>query len=173
MLAKIGLIAFIPFLLLGAFLVTTDTVVVDVREGGPDGHHIVAPVPLPLAKFVLNCVPDEETTIVCPELWRYRDTLVKVVDELRYAPDGELVRVEEPGTFVSIVKNGSDLDIEVHDGDSDVEVKFPLKAAARFLARLDGEEFQAKDLLAAATNTMSGQVVHVTDGNDEVKISVW
>jgi len=173
MLAKIGIIAVIPFILMGALLITTDTIVVDVREGGPGGHHILVPVPLPLAKVALNFVPEDETTIVCPELYRYRDTLLRVVEELRYAPDGELVRVEEPGTLVSIVKDGSNLKIEVHEDGTDVDIKFPLKAAVRFLTSLEGEEFSAKDLVAAATNTMNGQVVHVVDGEDEVTISVW
>lgn len=173
MFLKLGIIFAVPLVLMGGFLLVTDTVVVDVREGGPDGHHIVVPVPLPLAQLALNFAPEEETTITCPELWRYRDAIGRVVEELRKAPDGELVRVEEADTFVSIRKEGSQLLVYVEEDESTVKVKFPLKAVKRFLARLDGDTFTARDLLASASNTMHGQVVHVRDGDDEVKISVW
>jgi hypothetical protein len=127
-----------------------------------------------IASAALNFVPEDETRIHCPELWRYREVIRRVADELRHAPDGELVRVEEPGTFVRVAKQGRYLRVEVVDGpDCEVNVKFPIDSLARFMDRLEGESFSARDLLAALNNTMSGNIVHVRDGDDEVKISVW
>lgn len=173
MLAKLGAIVAIPFVLLIGVVVTTDTVVVDVKDK-EDGVHLVIPVPMPLVNFALNFAPQDETTIECAELWQYREPLRRVVAELRKAPDGEFVRVEERDTFVTIRKQGGNLLIHVEEGaETKVDVKFPLKAADRFLARLDGETFTAKDLMASIGNTTHGEVVHVVDGSAEVKITVW
>jgi len=170
MFAKIGLLIAIPFILLGMALVTTDTAVVDVRE---EGTHLVVPVPLPLVHAALAFVPREESSITCPKLWRYRDAIAQVVEELDRAPDGELVRVVEPGTFVSITKEGRSLGVRVRDDGTEVDVKLPLAAARNFLARLEGDTFTAKDLLASVTHTMSGRVVQVRDGDTRVKVSIW
>ena len=173
MLLKIGVILAIPVVLMGTMAFTTDTVFVDVREGGPDGMLLFIPVPMPLARAALSFVDEGDMAIECPELWRYRDTILKVVRELRHAPDGELVRVQQTGTFVSIEKRGNELAIQVRDGESEVEARLPLKAAERFLTRLDDDTFTPKDILAAMNNTATGQLVHVRDGEDEVKVWVW
>jgi hypothetical protein len=174
MLTKLAILCMIPFAMTMGLFLTTDTMFVDVNvdEGpGGDNFHIFVPVPMFLASAAMNMVPADEMEIECEELWRYREPISKVIEELRRAPDGELVRVEERDTFVTIEKKGNDLRIHVIDGEEEVKVKFPLSAARRFLARLDGPVFNAKDLLAATNNTMFGEVVNVNA--DDAQVRIW
>lgn len=53
--SKLGLVFGIPL----AILALTGVMVVDVREGGPDGHRIVLPVPMLLAEVVLCVMPQD------------------------------------------------------------------------------------------------------------------
>jgi len=172
MLAKVGLLALIPVVLILGLALTTDTAFVDVKT---DDVHLFVPVPMIVAQVALNFVPEDETEITCPELWRYREPIARVIDELRRGPDGELVSVRDGDTFVLITKEGSNLHVQVEtdDGDTQVDVRVPLSAAKKFLARLDGPTFSAKDLLASVNNTINGQVAHVVAEDAEVKVWVW
>ena len=173
MITKIAVLAMIPFAMTMGMFLTTDTMFVDVKEGGEDGIHLFVPVPMFLASAAMRFVPEEETTLECEELWRYRHAISRVVDELRDAPDGELVRVEERNTLVTITKDGNNLLVHVLEDDTEVKAKLPLNAAHRFLARLEGPTFSVKDLLGATNNTMFGEVVHVTEGDTEVRVWVF
>ena len=53
---KLAFILGVPVAML-ATVASLGVVVVDVREGGPDGHHIVVPVPLVLAQAALAVAP--------------------------------------------------------------------------------------------------------------------
>ena len=67
----------VPIALL-ATIASLGVVVVDVREGGPDGHRIVVPVPLVFAQAALALAP-----VVAP------------ADKLRI-PDNEALRAHRP-----------------------------------------------------------------------------
>ena len=176
MLTKMAILCMIPFAMTMGLFLTTDTMFVDVNvhEGpGGDNLHLFVPVPMFLASAAMSFVPEQDMEIECEELWRYREPISRVIEELRNAPDGQLVKVEERDTFVTIEKKGNDLRIHVIDGEDEVKVKFPLSAARRFLARLDGPAFNAKDLLAATNNTMFGEIVHVNADDADVRIWVF
>ena len=88
--------------------------VVDVREGGPDGHHIVVPVPLALVQTAMAFVPEEKVRVKVDHAAKHLPLAREVLEALAAGPDGELVRVEEPGEQVVITKVGDTLRVHVH-----------------------------------------------------------
>ncbi len=166
----------VAFLVVPALFITlllsADYAIVDVREGGPDGMHIIVPVPLSLARLALNFAPAEAKYVQVPEIAEYLPYAERIVEELRKAPDGVLVSVEERDASVLVEKVGETLEIHVDDGDAMVDVTVPLAAVLDVLRAYDGEGFDTRDLIRAIGRA-HGNVVHVRDGDDEVKIWVW
>src|SRR6266699_1136547 len=103
--------------------------VVDVREGGPDGHHIVVPVPLALAQTALAFAPEERLRVKLDRVAQHLPLAREVLQALAAGPDGELVRVEEPGEQVVVTKVGDTLRVRVHDRNDDVTANVPLPLA--------------------------------------------
>lgn len=169
---KIGIIIAAPFLLMALALGATGIVVVDVQEGGPDGNHIVVPVPLVLAQVALGFAPDEARYVECTELADYHEIAEKIVAELREIEDFTMVEVIEGNENVLIRKVGDSLLVDVLDGDEEVHCRVPLKAVGRMLASYDGEGFSTRKLIWAVRGAGRGQLVHVIDGDDEVKIRI-
>ena len=166
----------IAFLVVPALFITlllsADYAIVDVREGGPDGMHIIVPVPLSLVRLALNFAPAEAKYVQVPEIAEYLPYAERIVEELRNAPDGVLVSVEERDESVLVEKVGETLEVHVEDGDAVVDVTVPLDAVLDVLRAYDGEGFDTRDLIRAIGRAR-GNVVHVRDGDDEVKIWVW
>ena len=54
MIVKLALVGATPFVLMGTLLGITGVAVVDVKDGGPDGHHLTIPVPLLVAQAALT-----------------------------------------------------------------------------------------------------------------------
>src|SRR6266702_1585904 len=133
----------VPVALLAA-VASLGVVVVDVREGGPEGHHIV--VHLPLAREVLQA--------------------------LAAGPDGELVRVEEPGEQVVVTKVGNTLRVRVHDRNDDVTVNVPLPLAMAALPDAQGRIPMAS-LAGALGGVRFTDLVDVRSGRDHVKVYVF
>jgi hypothetical protein len=169
----------IPLALLATLLTAcfaTGVAVVDVREGGPDGHRVVVPVPLVIAQAALALAPADATRLDLSEhggaeLREQLRAAHGVLEALADAPDGELVRVEEPGTQVVIEKRGGSLHVEVHDGDDDVEVNVPLDAA---LEAVSGSgEIDASALVGALRQSRLTKIVDVRSGEDHVQVAIW
>jgi hypothetical protein len=153
-------------------LASADYAVVDVREGGPDGMRIIAPVPLSLARLALNFAPAEAKYVQVPEIAEYLPYAEQIVAELRDAPDGLLVSVEERRESVRIEKVGDALSVHVEDGAELVDVQIPFDAVLDILRSYDGEGFDTRDLIRALGHA-HGDIVHVRGGDEEVKIWVW
>jgi hypothetical protein len=147
-------------------------VVVDVREGGPAGTHIVVPVPLVLAQAALAFVPDEKVRVKLDRAEKYLPLAREVLDALAQGPDGELVRVEEPGEEVVITKEGDTLHVRVQDQGDDVTVNVPLRLAMAAVPDAHGRIRRA-DLAGALGSTRFTEIVDVRSGRDHVKVSVW
>lgn len=166
----------IAFLVVPALFITmvlsADYAVVDVREGGPDGMHIIVPVPLALARLALTFAPAEAKYVQLPEIAEYLPYAERIVEELRNAPDGVLVSVEDRDETVLIEKVGDTLEVHVADGDTVVDVTVPLDTVLDVLRAYDGEGFDTRDLIRALGRA-HGNVVHVRDGDEEIKIWVW
>jgi hypothetical protein len=160
-----------PAIFLG-LLASADYAVVDVREGGPDGMHIIVPVPLSLARFALNFAPSEAKYVEVPEIGEYLPYAERIVAELRDAPDGVLVSVEERDQTVLVEKIGDILEVHVNDGESVVDVSVPLDAVMDVVRAYDGRGFDTRDVLRAVGRA-HGDLVHVRDGDQEVKVWVW
>jgi hypothetical protein len=174
MFIKAGLVLSAPILLLLLVAGAGGVVVVDVQEGGPDGHHLVLPVPLALAQVALSFAPEEARHVVCPEFAPYQDLAVKVLEELKNAPDCTLVLVEEGDESVRIRKQGRNLSVDVVEGDEEeVHVSIPIRSAVRFVESYDGESFNTREALRGLRGLGPGTVVNVRDAEDQVKIHTF
>jgi hypothetical protein len=147
-------------------------VIVDVREGGPEGTRLIVPVPIVLAQIAARFAPQEVRHLREPKLSEHMPLLRVVARELQQVGDAELVRIEERDETVSIVKSGGDLVIEVSQPGEQVYVRFPAAALEQIFENSHGDCLHPAAVLGALRET-SGELVHVVDGDEEVRISVW
>ena len=172
---KLAVILGVPIALL-ATVASLGVVVVDVREGGPDGHRIMVPVPLAFAQAALIVapavapadklrIPDRE---VLEHIGLARDVLEAIAD----APDGELVRVEERDEQVVIAKEGRNLTVRVSGHKENVSVNVPLALALEALPDESGH-IRTAALAGALSAVRFTDLVDVQDGNDHVRVWVW
>jgi hypothetical protein len=153
-------------------IAATGVAVVDVREGGPDGHRFVLPVPLVLAELAASFVPEKELNLdLPPEARGHLRSAGGILKALSEAPDGEYVRVEDENELVVIEKRGDTLHVEVHGRNEDVSVNVPLDALSEVVGE-DGRlsPRRAVRLLRHARFTT---LVDVRDGEDRVKVTVF
>jgi hypothetical protein len=169
---KLAAVLSLPLMLV-AMAASSSCLVVDVKEGGPDGLHLVIPVPLALAQAALSFVPEEHTRVPCPEAAEFLPVADKVVEELLDIRDTELVRVEDRHELVVVSKINDNLDVEVYGDREEVSISLPLTAVEDILASFDGETFEASEVVAALRRISQTDLVHVRDGDEEVKIWVW
>jgi hypothetical protein len=147
--------------------------VVDVREGGPSGHHFVVPVPLALAQTALAFVPSEKTHVsIDPEALKHLPVAREVLEALAAGPDGELVRVEEEDELVVVEKKGRTLHVKVRDHGSDVEVNVPLEVALAALPDANGR-VHTGEIATALWSARFTDLVEVHDGDSHVTVSVY
>jgi hypothetical protein len=171
---KLAAILAVPLALL-ATVASLGVVVVDVREGGPDGHRIVIPAPLVLAQAGLAIVPNvlEEEMQIPEEALEHMPLARKVIEALIAAPDGELVRVEERDEQVLIRKEGEKLIVRVKGKKGeDVSVNVPLSLALNALPDSEGR-LSSLAMAGSLSSLRFSDLVEVHDGNDHVRIWVW
>lgn len=169
MVIKLGIALASPFILLAVMMAASGVVVVDVQEG--DGMHIVVPVPLFLAQAALTFAPDEARYVECREFAPYQEMAVRILEELENQPDFVMVEVEDGNQKVIVRKVGKQLVIDVEEGaDQQVHVKVPIESALEILRSYDGEGFPTKAAIRALKKAPMGTLVHVTDGDDVIKI---
>lgn len=157
-----------------AVLLSADYVIVDVREHGKSGLHLTVPVPISLVQTALAFAPDDARRVELPPEASQRLAVARnLVDELRRQPDFELVRVDEADEHVVVRKVGDALEVDV-DGrrGEDVHVRLPLQAAAEVLSQVDGRRLRTSAVLDALRHA-KGELVHVADGDTEVRVRVW
>ena len=170
---KLAAVLAVPFALL-ATVASLGVVVVDVQEGGPDGHHIMVPVPLIFAQAALAAAPvvAEEELRIPEECLEHMPIARKIIEALAEAPDGVFVHVQEPDEEVLIRKEGDKLIVRVQGKKEDVSVNVPLHLVRSSLPDDDGR---------VSTLAMAGSLgavrftdlVEVHDGDDRVRIWVW
>lgn len=172
--AKVGIALAAPFLLTAIMVGATGLVVVDVKEGGPDGHHFMIPVPLVLAQAALTFAPNEARYVECPEFAPYQDLTVRILEELESIPDAVLVEVEDGGDSVLIRKEGENILVNVTEGDrQSVECKVPLPTALEIVRAYDGTGFPTMTAIKGLRKASMGTLVHVQDGSDEIRIRMF
>lgn len=169
MVIKLGIALASPFILLAVMMGASGVVVVDVQER--DGMHIVVPIPLFLAQVALTFAPDEFRYVECPEFAPYQEMAVRILEELENQPDFLMVEVEERNQTVIVRKVGKQLMIDVEEGaDQQVHLKIPIESALEILRAYDGEGFPTKAAIWGLKKAPMGTLVHVTDGDDIIKI---
>ena len=171
---KLAVILGAPIAML-ATVASLGVVVVDVREGGPDGHRIVVPVPLVFAQAAVALAPmaaPDKAMHVPPEAAEHMGLAREVVEALAAAPDGEFVRVEERDEQVVVTKEGRTLKVRVTGKRENVSVNVPLHLALSALPGPDGR-IRTAALAGALSSVRFTDLVEVHDGNDHVRVWVW
>jgi hypothetical protein len=171
---KLAVILGVPIALL-ATVASLGVVVVDVREGGPDGHHIVVPFPLVLAQAAVAVAPamaPADKMRIPDEALEHMSVAREVLQALAEAPDGELVRVEERDELVVVAKEGRSLRVRVSGSRENVSVNVPLGLALQALPDEDGR-IRTAALAGALAGVRFTDLVEVQDGNDQVRVWVW
>lgn len=162
-----------------AFLATVASLgvmVVDVQEGGPDGHRIVVPVPLVLAQAAVAVAPaiaEKELRIPDNDVLEHIGLARGVLEAIAAGPDGELVRVEERDEQVLVIKEGNALRIRVHGRKGeDVAVRVPLDVVLNALPGDDGR-ISALALAGSMSMVRFTDLVDVREGDSHVRVWVW
>jgi hypothetical protein len=171
---KLAVILGVPIALM-ATVASLGVVVVDVREGGPDGHRIVVPVPLVLAQAAVALAPvaaPDKAMRIPEDAAEHMGLAREVVEALAEAPDGELVRVEERDETVVISKEGRTLKVRVTGKRESVSVNVPLHLALSALPGRDGH-IRTAALAGALSGVRFTDLVEVKDGKDHVRVWVW
>jgi len=174
---KLAIILGVPVAML-ATIASLGVVVVDVREGGPDGHRIVVPVPLVFAQAALAlapiAVPDHAMRMRVPdEALEHMGLAREVLEALAEAPDGEYVRVEGRDELVVVAKEGRYFKVNVKNGTREnVSVNVPINLALQALPGSDGR-IRTAALAGALSGVRFTDLVDVQDGNDHVRVWVW
>lgn len=171
---KLAVILGVPIALL-ATIASLGVVVVDVREGGPDGNRIVVPVPLVFAQAALALAPavaPADKMRIPDEALEHVGLAREVLEALAAAPDGELLRVEERDELVVITKEGRSLRVRVSGERENVSVNVPLHLALQALPDEHGR-IQTAALAGALGGVRFTDLVEVQDGNDHVRVWVW
>ena len=172
---KLAVILGVPVALL-ATIASLGVVVVDVREGGPDGHRIIVPVPLAFAQAALAVAPAiapaDKLRIPDREALEHIGLAREVLEALAAAPDGELVRVEERDELVVVAKEGRNLTVRVSGHKENVSVNVPLALALQALPDEEGR-IPTVALAGALSAVRFTDLVDVQNGKDHVRVYVW
>jgi len=169
---KVAALFAIP-LAMFATVASTSFLVVDVQESGPDGVHIMVPVPLFLVQAAASFVPDSKADVDLSEIEEYLPVAEEVIEALREAADGELVRVEEPDELVVVSKVGDTLEVRVESDHEDVSVNLPLSAVAAILGHAEGGSLHAADVIGVLRTVSRTDLVEVRNGDEHVKVWIW
>lgn len=164
----------IPAVLLATAATGTSVLVVDVNP--EDGPRVVAPVPYALAQAGLALAPRDVRRVQVPELAEYVDDLRRIVGVLEDAPDGIFVQVETPDEHVVISKQEGALRVTALDGDrTRVELTLPLGTLASLPDAYDRGTgtLRAGALVRALRSAPRGSLLHVVDGETEVRVRAW
>lgn len=162
--------AAIPVLAVGV-VAGTGVVVVDVKD---DGHRIVVPMPLLLARGAAAFVPADKVHLDTPDLREHLALAGKLADALREVPDAELVRVDDRDEHVSIAKSGDMLTVKVDSHDERVRVQVPIAMLTDVLRSCDGKRVDLGGLVGALGHARFTDLVLVEGRNGErVKVSVY
>ncbi len=173
---KLAVVLAVPIAML-ATIASLGVVVVDVREGGPNGHRIVVPVPLVAAQAALALAPlaapqKAMNLQLPPEAVEHMGIAREVLEALAAAPDGEYVRVEEKNEQVVVTKEGRYFKVHVKGPRENVSVNVPLHLALAALPGKDGR-IRTAALAGALSGVRFTDLVDVQDGNDHVRVWVW
>jgi len=158
-------------LLVIGYVVEAGIAVVHVKT--PDTH-IWVPVPVALGhlagKFIdlpFSQEPEFEKVL------EYREAVVEILRQLQDLPDSNLIEVSKTKEHVRIFKRGDSLCVDVDNANEKVKVRLPLHTAERLLEAMSHRHVNVGDLVACLEWQPAGDIVHVKNGNEEVRVSIW
>jgi hypothetical protein len=92
----------------------------------PQHIHVIAPAIL--APIALRLVPNRKLARASEQIQPWLPTIHAALDGLSDSPDMTLVEVSDPGEYVHVAKDGSDLVVDVANSEETVHVSVPLRA---------------------------------------------
>jgi hypothetical protein len=158
-----------------ASLASMSYVVVDVKEQGPKGMHIMLPVPLIAAEAALALVPKHLGRVELDgDAARYLPIAREMAAELRNTPDAELVHVVDENEDVRISKLGDHLEVRVDGRDEKLSVNLPLDAVDQILGSVHGGSLDVREVLSALRQVRNTDLVDVqTADGEHVRVWIW
>jgi len=147
---------------------------IEVLEAGQKDAKVKVNLPIKLARTALQMAPDD---VMDDGHIRIDNNEISVSDlremwkEVRKAGDAEFVTVQEKDSTVKVSRKGSKLYVHVDDavkGDQ-VRVEVPVSLVDALLAG-NGDTLNVDAAVAELERMGPGEVVHVVDGEDSVRI---
>lgn len=147
---------------------------VEVNEGGERASKVNVNLPLSVAKVALEMAPKQFTDKAVEQLNRHDLSIAdirKLWAEIKNAGNAEFVTVQEADETVRVARDGAWVRVRVEktgDKPERVRVDIPIGVVDALLSG-DGESFN----LLAAINELegnTGDIVHVDDGEDTVRV---
>jgi len=121
--------------LLAGSLITHGVVTVRVHEAGPGGTTLYLPVPAGLIYLGMDLLPlldhDHELRQARREMGAWAPFATAAMQSIEDCPDAVLVDVRDGAETVKIVKEGRNISVRVHDGDSNVQISVPAHLFSR------------------------------------------
>ncbi len=150
---------------------------IEVDENEADASHVKVNLPLSVVQIALEAAPDKIVNDGRIHLHHIDEDLDiedlrRMWQELRSAPDSELVSIEgKEGETVSVRRRGDQILIDVDDRQDKhtVRVQLPV-AVVDALFSSEGQELNLKDAIAELKK-LRGDIVRVDDG--ETKVRIW
>jgi len=147
---------------------------IEVLEAGQKEPKVKVNLPIQLARTALQMAPDD---VMDDGHIRIDHNDVSVSDlrkmwkEVREAGDAEFVTVQEKDSTVKVSRKGSKLYVHVDEKDSgdQVRVEVPVSLVDALLAG-SGDTLNVDAAVAELERMGPGEVVHVVDGEDSVRI---
>jgi len=149
---------------------------IEVDENEADASHVKVNLPLSVVQIALEAAPEkivDHGKIRMNHIDEDLDVedLRRMWNELRSAPDSELVTIQEKEETVSIRRQGDQILVEVDnrkDGDT-VHVQVPLTVVDALFSG-EGQELNLKEAISEL-KSLRGDIVRVDDG--ETKVRIW
>jgi hypothetical protein len=151
---------------------------IEVDANEADASHVKVNLPLSVVEIALEAAPDKIVNDGRIHLHHIDEDLDvedlrRMWQELRSAPDSELVSIEskDKGETVSVRREGDEILVAVEDRkDKDtVNLRIPV-AVVDALFSSEGQELNLKGAISELKN-LRGDVVRVDDG--ETKVRIW
>ena len=101
---------------------------VDVRESGPEAHHIFIVAPAVIAPIGIRFVPSAKLQDAAQQIRPWMPAIRAGIASLREENDMTLVDVSDAEEHVSVRKEGGSIVVDVKDANENVHVSAPLRA---------------------------------------------
>ena len=124
----------------GAVLFSDGTVVVNVKEKKPQGHHVFFIAPAALASWGIRFIPEDRLHEMPLEAKQALPAVIAGMRELDKIPDAVLVEVENNREHVKIEKRGDSLVVDVDSDKENVHVSVPIRAVRHTIENLQARQ---------------------------------